>query len=155
MTPSAESVAGGVGVLLHKFNNKNYKKPLHYSINHAIIEPTRKARPLVPAQPGSAFWQGARHTHSQEERNMRTCRPCLKGGSKVKIQMVQEPTIYIIIEEIGDYYIDRLMIIKTDCCTLEEAKKEAREAGYQVIDECSHVVHTAHEVHVIVAVKPV
>ena len=47
------------------------------------------------------------------------------------------------------------MIIKADCCTLEEAKKEAREAGYQVIDECCHVVRTAHEVHVIVAVEPV
>lgn len=69
-------------------------------------------------------------------------------------EIVQEPTIYIMIEEIGDYYIDRLMIIKTDRCTLEEAKKEAREAGYQVIDECCHVVHTAHEVHVIVAVEP-
>ncbi len=73
----------------------------------------------------------------------------------MKMKIVQKPTVFITIEEVGEYYIDRLMIIKADCCTLEEAKKEATDAGYQVIDECCHVVHTAHEVHVIVAVEPV
>ena len=73
----------------------------------------------------------------------------------MKMKIVQEPIIYIMIEEVGEYYIDRLMTIKTDRCSLEEAKKEAREAGYQVIDECCHVVPTTHEVHVIVAVEPV
>ncbi len=73
----------------------------------------------------------------------------------MKMKIVQEPVIYIMIEEVGDYYMDTLMIIKTNNCSLEEAKKEAREAGYQVIDECCHVVPTTHEVHVIVAVEPV
>ena len=72
----------------------------------------------------------------------------------MKMKIVQEPIVFIAIVEIGEDYTDRLISIKTDRCTLEEAKKEAREAGYQVIDECCHVVHTAHEVHVIVAVEP-
>ena len=72
----------------------------------------------------------------------------------MRMQIVQKPTILILIEEIGDYYIDTLMIIKTNHCSLEEAKKEATDAGYQVIDECCHVVPTTHEVHVIVAVEP-
>jgi hypothetical protein len=102
------------------------------------------------------YQQGARHTHPQEERKVRAfVDRALKGGrSKMRMQIVQEPTILILIEEIGDYYIDTLMIIKTNNCALEEAKKEARNAGYQIIDECCHVVRTAHEVHVIVAVEP-
>ena len=73
----------------------------------------------------------------------------------MRMQIVQEPTILILIEEIGDYYIDTLMIIKTNNCALEEAKKEARNAGYQVIDNLCTIIDTMHEVHVIVAVEPV
>ena len=60
----------------------------------------------------------------------------------------------IAIMEVGEDYTDRLMTIKTNQCSLEEAKKEAREAGYKVIDECCHVVPTTYEVHIIVAVEP-
>ena len=70
------------------------------------------------------------------------------------MKIVQEPTILVLIEEIGEYHIDRLMTIKTNRCSLEEAKKEARDAGYQIIDDCCHVVPATHEVHIIVAVEP-
>ena len=72
----------------------------------------------------------------------------------MKMKIVQKPTVFITIEEVGEYYIDRLMIIKADCCTLEEAKKEARDAGYQVIDDLCTVVETMHEVQITVAVEP-
>ena len=62
--------------------------------------------------------------------------------------------VVIAIVEVGEDYIDQLITIKTNRCSLEEAKKEARDAGYRVIDECCHVVPTTHEVHVIVAVEP-
>ena len=62
--------------------------------------------------------------------------------------------VVIAIVEVGEDYIDQLITIKTDRCSLEEAKKEARDAGYRVIDECCHVVPTTHQVHVIVAVEP-
>jgi len=42
VTPSAESVAGGVGVLLHKFKNKKYKKDLLYNVNHGIIKANKE-----------------------------------------------------------------------------------------------------------------
>ena len=72
----------------------------------------------------------------------------------MRMQIVQEPTILILIEEIGDYYIDTLMIIKTNHCSLEEAKKEARDAGYQVIDNLCTIIDTMHEVQITVAVEP-
>jgi len=70
------------------------------------------------------------------------------------MKIVQEPTILVLIEEIGEDYTDRLITIKADRCSLEEAKKEARDAGYRVIDEYCQVVPTTHEVHIIVAVEP-
>jgi hypothetical protein len=70
------------------------------------------------------------------------------------MKIVQEPTIVIAIVEIGEDYTDRLITIKANRCSLEEAKKEARDAGYRVIDECCQVVPTTHEVHIIVAVEP-
>jgi len=72
----------------------------------------------------------------------------------MKMKIVQEPTILILIEEIGDYYIDRLISIKTDRCSMEEAQQIAKDAGYQVIPELCAVVPTTHEVHIIVAVEP-
>ena len=75
---------------------------------------------------------------------------------EVTLIMRYAPRPYIIaIVEVGEDYTERLITIKANDCSLEEAKKEAREAGYQVIDECCHVVPTSHEVHVIVAVEPV
>ncbi len=72
----------------------------------------------------------------------------------MKMKIEQEPTVFVDIVEVGDTYIERLMTIKTNECSLEKAKKEARDAGYQVIDECCHVVPTTHEVHITVAVEP-
>jgi hypothetical protein len=60
----------------------------------------------------------------------------------------------IAIVEVGEDYTERLVTIKADRCSLEEAKKEAKDAGYRVIDECCHVVPTIYEVHIIVAVEP-
>jgi len=42
VAPSAEPGAGRVGVRLQKINNKYFKKPLRYSVHHAIIEPNNK-----------------------------------------------------------------------------------------------------------------
>ena len=65
------------------------------------------------------------------------------------------PKPYMIaIVEVGEDYTDRLITIKADHCSLEEAKKEANDAGYQVIDELCDIVHTIDEIHVIVAVEP-
>jgi hypothetical protein len=60
----------------------------------------------------------------------------------------------IAIVGVGDDYTERLITVKADRCSLEEAKKEAKDAGYRVIDECCHVVPTIYEVHIIVAVEP-
>lgn len=66
------------------------------------------------------------------------------------------PRPYMIaIVEVGEYYTDRLITIKSDNpCSMEEAQKTAREAGYQVIAELCDIVPTTHEVHIIVAVEP-
>lgn len=60
----------------------------------------------------------------------------------------------IAIVEVGENYTDRLMTIKANHCSLEEAQKDARDAGYQVIAELCDIVPTTHEVHIIVAVEP-
>ncbi len=70
------------------------------------------------------------------------------------MKIVQEPIVFVNVIEVGEDYTDRLITIKTDRCSLEEAKKEARDAGYQVIDECCYVVPTNHEVYITVAVEP-
>ena len=72
----------------------------------------------------------------------------------MKMKVIEKPIVVIAIVEIGEDYTERLMTIKTNDCSLEKAKKEARDAGYRVIDECCHVVPTTHEVHIIVAVEP-
>ena len=72
----------------------------------------------------------------------------------MKMKIVQEPMVFIDIVEVGETYTERLVTIKTNHCSLEEAKKEARDAGYQVIDECCHIVPTMHEVYITVAVEP-
>ena len=72
----------------------------------------------------------------------------------MKMKIVQEPTIFIAIVEIGEDYTDRLISIKTDRCSMEEAQQIAKDAGYQVIPELCAVVPTTHEVQIIVAVEP-
>jgi hypothetical protein len=58
------------------------------------------------------------------------------------------------IVEVGENYTDRLITIKVNSCSLEEAKGMARDAGYQVIDELCSVVPTTYEVQITVAVEP-
>ena len=72
----------------------------------------------------------------------------------MKMKIMQEPIVFVAIVEVGEDYTDKLITIKTDRCSLEEAKKEANDAGYQVIDELCDIVHTIDEIHVIVAVEP-
>ena len=67
---------------------------------------------------------------------------------------VMEKPIVVAIIEVGEDYTDRLITIKTNHCSMEDAQKDARDAGYQVIDELCDIVHTTHEVHIIVAVEP-
>lgn len=66
------------------------------------------------------------------------------------------PTVYTItIEEVGDYYTKIVFAARSRTrCTLEEAKKEAKEAGYQVIDDLCTVVPTTYEVEITIAVEP-
>ena len=72
----------------------------------------------------------------------------------MKMKIMHEPTIFVAIVEVGEDYTDRLITIKADRCSLEEAKKEAENAGYQVIPDLCTVVHTIDGVHIIVAVEP-
>ena len=70
------------------------------------------------------------------------------------MKVVKKPLVFVNMVEVGETYTERLLTVKTNSYSLEEAKKEAREAGYQVIDELCNVVPTAHEVHITVAVEP-
>lgn len=60
----------------------------------------------------------------------------------------------IAIVEVGEDYTDRLITIKTDHCSIEEAQQIARDAGYQVITDLCTIVHTIDGIHIIVAVEP-
>ena len=66
------------------------------------------------------------------------------------------PTVYTIaFVEVGDYYTETVFAVRSrKPCTLEEAKKEAKDAGYQVIDDLCTVVPTTYEVEITVAVEP-
>lgn len=66
------------------------------------------------------------------------------------------PRPYVIaIVEVGEYYTDRLITIKSDDpCSMEEAQKDARDAGYQVITDLCTIVPTTHEVQITIAVEP-
>ena len=72
----------------------------------------------------------------------------------MKMKVMEKPNIVIAIVEVGDDYTERLITIKTDHCSMEEAQKIAKDAGYQVINELCDIVHTIGEIHVIVAVEP-
>jgi len=60
----------------------------------------------------------------------------------------------VAIVEVGEDYTDKLIAIKADHCSMEEAQRMAKDAGYQVIDELCDIVHTIDEIHIIVAVEP-
>jgi hypothetical protein len=60
----------------------------------------------------------------------------------------------IAIVEVGEDYTDRLITIKADRCSLEEAQQIAKDAGYQVIADLCSVVPTTYEVQITVAVEP-
>ena len=66
------------------------------------------------------------------------------------------PIVYTIaIVEVGDYYTETVFAVRSRTrCTLEEAKKEAKDAGYQVIEDLCTVVPTAYEVEITIAVEP-
>lgn len=65
------------------------------------------------------------------------------------------PKSYMIaIVEVGNDYTERLITIKADHCSMEEAQQIARDAGYQVITDLCTIVHTIDGIHSIVAVEP-
>jgi len=66
------------------------------------------------------------------------------------------PTVYTIaFMEVGDYYTKIVFAARSRTrCTLEEAKKEAKDAGYQVIEDLCTVVPTTYEVEITIAVEP-
>ena len=70
------------------------------------------------------------------------------------MKIVQEPIVFVDIVEIGETYTERLLTIKTNSCSMEEANKDTRDAGYQVIDELCNMVPTLHEVRLTIAVEP-
>jgi hypothetical protein len=59
----------------------------------------------------------------------------------------------IAIVEVGDRYITRAVSTRAEHCTMKEAQKIARDAGYQVIDNLCYIVPTTHEVHIVIAVE--
>jgi hypothetical protein len=70
------------------------------------------------------------------------------------MKIIQEPIVFVDVVEIGETYTERLLTIKTKSCSMEEAKKDVRDAGYQVLDELCNVVPTTHEVRITIAVEP-
>lgn len=66
--------------------------------------------------------------------------------------MMKEYLIAIV--EVGDRFITRSVSTRAKQCTMKEAQKIAKDAGYQVIDNLCYIVPTTHEVHVVVAVEP-
>lgn len=66
------------------------------------------------------------------------------------------PIVYTIsFVEVGDYYTETVFAARSRSrCALEEAKKEARDAGYQVIEDLCYVVPTTYEVEITIAVEP-
>ena len=72
----------------------------------------------------------------------------------MKMKIMQDPIVFVAIVEIGEDYTDRLITIKTDHCSVEEAQQIAKDAGYQVITDLCTIVHTIDGIHIIVAVEP-
>lgn len=65
--------------------------------------------------------------------------------------MMKEYLIAIV--EVGDRYITRAVSTRAEHCTMKEAQKIARDAGYQVINDLCYMVPVEHEVHIVVAVE--
>jgi hypothetical protein len=59
----------------------------------------------------------------------------------------------IAIVEVGDRYVTRAVSTRAKQCSMKEAQKIARDAGYQVINDLCYMVPVEHEVHIVVAVK--
>lgn len=59
----------------------------------------------------------------------------------------------IAIVEVGERYIGRVISTKTDHCSMKEAQKIAKDAGYQVIPDLCTIVPSTHEIHIVVAVE--
>lgn len=59
----------------------------------------------------------------------------------------------IAIVEVGERYVTRAVSTRTKQCSMKEAQKIARDAGYQVINDFCTIVPTSNEVHIIVAVE--
>ena len=70
------------------------------------------------------------------------------------MKIVQEPIVFVDIVEVGEDYTERLITTKTNSCSMEDAQKDARDAGYKVIDELCNMVPTTHEIRITVAVEP-
>jgi hypothetical protein len=61
---------------------------------------------------------------------------------------------YIIaIVEVGERYATRAVTTRAKQCSMKEAQKIAKDAGYQVIDNLCYIVPTTHEVHIVIAVE--
>lgn len=60
----------------------------------------------------------------------------------------------IAIVEVGKDYTDKLRTIEVEDCSLEEAQRMVKGAGYQIIDDLCTIVHTIDEIHIIVTVEP-
>jgi len=60
----------------------------------------------------------------------------------------------VTIVEVGEDYTDRLITIKANDCSMEQAQQIARDAGYKVIPELCAMVPTTHEIQITVAVEP-
>src|SRR5690606_32758585 len=121
-------------------------KSLRYNVCYDIIDSERSIA-ISTSAATICHRQGARHTHSQEERNMRACRLCFKRRKP----MMKECLIAIV--EVGDRFITRLVTTRADRCTMKEAQQIARGAGYRVIEDLCYIVPVAHEVHFVVAVE--
>ena len=72
----------------------------------------------------------------------------------MKMKVMEKPIVFVAIVEVGEDYTDRLITIKANDCSLEEAQQIARDAGYQVITELCTIVPTTHEIPITVAVEP-
>jgi hypothetical protein len=65
--------------------------------------------------------------------------------------MMKEYLIAIV--EVGERYVTRAVSTRAKQCSMKEAQKIARDAGYQVIDNLCYIVPTTHEVHIVIAVE--
>jgi len=65
--------------------------------------------------------------------------------------MMKEYLIAIV--EVGERYVTRAVTTKAKQCSMKEAQKIAKDAGYQVIEDLCYIVPITNEVHIVVAVE--